>query len=462
MKPTVLLVNSPGWFTETGESRTFEIETPPLGLLYMAATVRAAGFDVRIVDVGAERISYAGVRAIIGATRPWAVGIAAMTLQLQGALDVAKLVREHDRRVPIFLGGPHISSDEGFVSRHASLFDHGITGEAETTFPESLLTLRDGGVVPQLQKGRAPEDPNEIPFPDRTLIDQRRYLRPYSYLVTRKCPFTCSFCSLPAATGKPRFRTVDNLMAEIRADLPRSKGYFSFSDDTFTLNKKFVREFCQRVVDERLKLRWRCATRVDVLDEDLIVGMKKAGCEYIGFGLEAGNERVRQEVIGKGRFSNERIRDIVLACRKHGVVPNAFFMLGNPSETEADLEETADMIMSLPLGGVAISIPLPLPGSALYDMAHADGIINEDVIDRFARKELGIGATGVYPTYLRDLPKETVLKYMNRIFLRFYLRPGVALGWLKKDLENPRDLKEDIKSMVYLLRRGGSRRRPFV
>lgn len=463
MKKRILLIQAPSFFKD-GVGQTFEVETAPLGLLYLAATTKAASkdFEVNLIDCGPAHVDVEQLRAHIQTSRPFAVGIGAMTLQLQGALDVAKIVREVSPKTPIFLGGPHLSSDEGFVARHSDWFDHGITGEAEDTFPASLLTLADGGSLPQLQKGHAPDDPNEIPFPDRSLISRSRYTRPDSFLVTRRCPFTCNFCSAPAAMGKPRFRTVENLMAEIEGNLPLSKGYFSFSDDTFTLNRKFVHEFCRQVVDRGWKLRWRCATRVDLLDEDLIIAMRKAGCEQIGFGLEAGSERIRQEVIGKGKFSNDRIEEIVALCRKHGVIPNAFFMLGNPGEVEADLDETARMILSLDLGGVAISIPLPLPGSALYDMAAADGVISTEVIDAFARKELGDGVTGVYPTYLRDISKETSIKYMNKIFRSFYLRPGTAWGWFRKDLANPRDFREDLKSVAYLLARGGSRRRPFV
>lgn len=462
MKP-VLLLNPPAFFAD-GAPRVFEREAPPLGLLYLASYVHAhsARFDVRVVDVGPENLGVRDLRTLLQATRPFAVGISAMTLQLQGARDLAMLVRESCPATPVFMGGAHASADPQFVDRHADAFDHAITGEAETVFLESLRRLDEGRDLPRIQQGQAVPTLDDLPFPNRGLVRRERYLRPEYFILARGCPYQCYFCSSPATSGKVRHRSVENLLEEMVPYLAQCRGQLSFADDSFTLDRSRVLDLCREIARRSLSLRWRCVTRIDLLDEELVRAMRGAGCEIIGFGIESGSERVRRQVLTKGGFSNARVHETVGLCRKHGIRVNAFFMIGNPGETPEEIDETEDMIFRLGLDGVAISVPIPFPGSPLYDMAERDGIIDRAAIDRFARKEMGEGCTGVYPLYIRDLERDYVLGRMKRMFWRFYLRPGVAWGILRRDLAHAGQLREDLRSLWHLLTRGGSRRRPFV
>lgn len=375
---------------------------------------------------------------------------------------MARAVRAQRDQARIFLGGAHLSADPGFLERHSANFDHGITGEAEITLLESLLRLDRSQEVPRLQRGLAPSELDDLPFPDRGMVRRARYIRPGSFILSRGCPYECFFCSSPAIAEKVRYRSAGNLLDEIQPLLKAARGRVAFADDTFTLNRRLVMELCQEIRRRGMRFRWSCVTRIDRLDEPLLRAMREAGCDTVGFGVESGSARVRREVIQKGDFTNEDISRVVALCRREGLRVNAFFLIGSPSETVQELDATEDMIFRLGLDGVAISLPIPFPGSPLYALAERDGVIDTARIDAFAAGELGTGVTGVYPLYTPGLDREYLIRRMKRIFRRFYLRPGIMLGFLRRDLRHPRDLAEDLGSVLYLLQTGGSRKRPFV
>ncbi len=458
---TVLLVNPPVWFAG-GVPRTLDTEYPPLGLLYIAAWLeRHTDLVPRVVDVAPEGLTLRDLAAVIRRERPVAVGIAAMTLQLQGAVEVASLVRREAPGRPILLGGNHVSGDPAFVERHAELFDHGITGEGERTFTDSLLALAAGRTVPALQAGVPVNPLDGLPFPDRSLVDRRRYQRPEYLMTSRGCPFRCDFCSTPALRGPARRRSVADVLEEMASLVRVSRGRLAFQDDNFTADRPFVTELCDGIAERGWRLRWICSTRIDLMDEDLVRRMKRAGCEAIHFGIESGSERLRAEAMHKRGYDNARIRETIRTCRQHGVRPNGFFIFGSPSETLEELEASRDLILRSDLSAVAISLPLPFPGSGLFERAKREGVIDEACIDRFAQKELGAGVTGVYPLYLAGLDHPTLIRAMRRTYRQFYLRPRVVLDLLARDVASPEAWLQDLRSALHLLRRGTSCRKPF-
>lgn len=460
----ILLINPPIYYLE-GEPYTLDGENPPLGLLYIASYIKkhSSNYHVKVVDVEPNKITKTKLKQLIESFKPWVVGIAAMTLQLQGAVEIAKLIKEEiDPRIITFMGGNHISGDPEFIERNPHWFDYAITGEGEKTFFESLEKLSAGETIPRIQQGEIITQMDTLPFPDRNQINPSHYTRPYYYVVSRGCPFSCSFCSSPAVSKQARYRSADSVIKEIKESLDKSRGFISFQDDTFTANQEFVYDFCRQVKEEGLNLKWNCSTRIDLVDDKLIKTMKDAGCSDINFGIESGSERVRRETMGKGRFSNEQILESINLCASYDIRANGFFILGNPTETPEEMRQTKDLILASKLAGIALSMLTPFPGSPLYERAKENGVINEAVIDSFAKKESGTGCAGVYPLYSEHLEKGIVQKAMKDIFMKFYLRPSAAFTILKRDLSYPKIFMEDLKSAFYLLFKGGSRRRPFV
>lgn len=459
----ILLIVPPLFFIDDNPI-VYELESPSLGPQYLASYImeNCPHFNVKVINMGPENITLTKLKDLLTSLKPFVVGISSLTINLQGFLETAKTVRQVLPNAKIFAGGSHISADPEFINRHSSYFDHAVTGEGEITFAKSLMKLERGEDVPRIQQGETVMDLDSLPFPRRNEVPRKYYIRPDNYQISRGCPYKCYFCSSPAINKKVRYRSVDSILNEVKLDYDFTKGYIIFCDDTFTMNRNLVLELCNRIINEKIKLDWRCVTRIDLIDEEIAYAMKKAGCHTIGFGIEAGSERVRRDIINKGSFSNDTIKSVIKLCRSAGFNVNAFAVLGNPTETQEEIQETIDMMLSIGLSGIAMSLPIPFPGSPLYDMAEADGVINTDIIDCFARGSLGEGVTGVYPLYLNGFDRQELNLKMKNTFMKFYLRPSVVKNFIVKNMKYPKEIMQDIKSAYYLLIKGGSRKRPFV
>ncbi len=460
----VLIINPPLFFAE-GQSQSLDVSMPPLGILYLASYINKYAQDIKaeILDVGAEKLNLNDFTEKLKTIKPDIIGISSMTPQLQGTLEIAKVIKRIFPDKPVFLGGPHISADKEFVNRHNNLFDYAIVGEAEKTFLETLKKLFNGEVVPRIQESEIILDLDEIPVPDMSLIDRKNYKKTASMLFSRGCPFKCYYCSRPAISNKVRYRSIKNMLAEIKERYLDCEGCINFQDDTFTMNRQKVVDFCEAVLAEKLNLKWECNTRIDLVDEDLLKKMKLAGCTQINFGIESGNERVRREIIHKGDFDNKRIREVFGWCKKHKIKIAAYFMIGHPTETKEELQETKKMILGYGIDVLGLSIPLPFPGSALYDIAKREKQIDEKLIDDFAEKKLGEGYSGVYPTYKSDkLSTEYVLREMKYINRKFYINFKTFIDRFWQDISSFKKLKSDALELISLIIKGASTRKPYI
>jgi radical SAM superfamily enzyme YgiQ (UPF0313 family) len=462
----VLLINPPLYYSN-GEPKSLDVSVPPLGLLYLASYIndRSAEFEAEIIDVSVESYTLDELIAVIKKKKPFVVGLSCMTPQLQGLMELARALKKRMRgkgKPKVFLGGPHISADRGFIKRHTDLFDYAITGEAEVTFLASLNKLAKGRRVPKLQESSVPMDLNALPAPDRLLIKRDRYKQDESMMFGRGCPFRCYYCSRPSISKMVRYRSIENIIDEIKDCYKDCAGHIHFQDDTFTMKRDVVMEFCKAVKKEGLKLYWDCNTRIDLVDARLLKAMSEAGCVQINFGIESGNERVRKEIIHKGRFTNKRIMKVFDLCRKYNIRLACYFMIGHPTETEEELLETKDMILHSNIDILGLSIPTPFPGSDLYDIAKKEGIVDESVVDQFANKELGEGYAGVYPVYQSpSLSLEFVYREYKDINRKFYLNFKTFWKKIKEDLTSFDKLRNDAKDMVSLVIQGVSSRRPY-
>jgi len=461
----ILLFYPPLYFS-SGLPYSIDTSVPPLGLLYLASYINkySKKINAKVIDIASEKISLEHIISMIKKENPFAVGISSMTPQLQGAVELAKTIRVgFGKKIKIFLGGPHISADPDFVRRHDGVFDYGITGEAEITFFESLEKLIAGKKIPKIQAGKIVINLDEIPFLDRSLIKRNRYSQHESMMYSRGCPYHCYYCSRPSISKLIRYRSAKNMVDGIKLAYKDCQGVIDFQDDTFTLDKNKVLEFCQEVKKSNLKLNWRCQSRIDLVDDEVLRTMAEAGCSLIHFGIESGNEHIRQEIVKKGSFSNKKIFEVFKLCKKHKIKIAAYFMIGHPGETWKELEETKKLIFRLKPDILGLSIPTPFPGSQLYEIAVKNGIISEKTIDAFANKELGEGYSGVYPVFVpQDVTKEELYAFMKNINRKFYLNFHTFLVHLKEDITSLERLKKDFSDLLSLIMKGVSARKPYI
>lgn len=464
MKARIILFNPPLYFS-SGQPQALDVTVPPLGLLYLSAFINKYYSDLQaeVTDIAAERFGLKDIGLLLKREKPFVIGVTSMTPQLQGAVELATFVRKNFPKIKIFLGGPHISADSDFLNRFARLFDYGITGEAEKTFANSLVMVLKRRKIPKVQMGEPILDLNTIPFPDKKLIKREHYSDYESMMFGRGCPFNCYYCSRPSISRRVRYRSADNLIKEIKEVYPYCQGKIDFQDDTFTLNRERILEFCLLVIEKKLKLSWRCNTRIDLVDRELLIKMRDAGCKLIHFGIEAGNEKIRKEVVKKGNFTNQQIYQTVKLCHRVGIKFAGYFIIGHPGEGEKELMQTKKMVLSSGIDLMGLSIPTPFPGSRLYEIAEERGIVNKEIIDRFARKELGEGYAGNYPVLISEkLKAEYVYGLMKEVNRHFYISWQFFWRRLKEDFTSFSKLKQDFFDLLSLILKGVSTRKPYI
>jgi anaerobic magnesium-protoporphyrin IX monomethyl ester cyclase len=209
-----------------------------------------------------------------------------------------------------------------------------------------------------------------FPLPDRGDFDHRAYQRewaptgrrPTTLLSTLGCPYGCEFCSRPVFGREVRTRPLDAVFAEI-GDIVRL-GYDSLwiADDTFTLHRDHLEEFCRRV--SPLGLSWSCLSRANGIEPATARLMRESGCRRVYLGLESGSQATldlmrKQTTVEQGaRAAN--------VYREAGIEVAAFFIVGYPGETAVDIEETFAFALGLPLAEISFNVPMPLPGSSLW------------------------------------------------------------------------------------------------
>ena len=455
----ILLIYPPIYYDSDKNPKCLDVEHPPLGILYLAAVFLKKGIKADVVDVGAENLDIPALMARIGEKKPKIVGLSSMTANIRGAVQTAEAIRKNFPEIKIGLGGPHVSADPDFVNRFSRLFDFCVTGEAEVTLPEIADKILKGEPFLKINHGKIVDDLDLIPEPARELTDHLPYKKGAMIFSSRGCPYQCAFCSRPSISKKIRYRSPVLIVDEMeKIHKKTGEDYFLFEDDTLTLNREHIMGICQEIISRGLKFTWTAITRADRVDEEIIKTMKKAGCEEVTFGVESGSERIRNEIIGKN-LKTETIKTAFDLCRKYRILTNAFLMIGFPTETKEDIIETINFYKGNYVNIIGVHITLPLPGSKIFELALKEGQISFEIIDRYARGELGEGFHENWPHYV---PKGFTFKqledYRKKAYHKFYFRPTYILRRFKQDFSSWENIKFDVKTAVSLLIRGNTSR----
>ena len=456
---SVILIYPPVFYNK-GQPVVLDVSYPPLGILYLASVLEQNNISVKIIDVGAEKQTLKDTLKIIKKEKPLVVGISAMTPLLQGTVTLAKNIKKNNPKIKIALGGPHVSADPKFINR-IKYFDFGITGEGEYSFLETYKKIVKHQKIDKIIVGKTPLDLNKIPWPARHLIDLKLYHTTASIMATRGCPYNCYYCSRPCVSNIVRYRNPADLIEEIDSLYDQCRGDYLFQDDSLTINRQFMVDFCHQLIKRKRPYRWAGYTRVDLVDEKLLKLMHQAGCYSLTFGIESGDEKIRNEIVLK-RFSNQKIIDTIKLCSKNHIEGNGFFIFGHPTETPTNLKQTMSFILKNDFKIIGVSIATPFPGSLLWQYALKEGIVNSNFIDNFSLGKLGAGYSGVYPIYIpKTLNKDWVYLQRKKIFRRFYLRPKYIFYRIISDITSFDKIKTDIIDGFSVLIRGSSSRAPY-
>lgn len=431
----------------------------PIGLASIGAVLQKGGFDVSIIDLNVETsITLCALAHRIKGDKVDVVGIGAMTSSITSARSIARAVKEHTE-VPIVVGGPHASAVKEETLRRMQEFDYLIFGEGEYTMLELCRSLVSGqgklseirGLGYRVNGACVFTDPrpligdlNSLPFPAFDLCNYHKYsvplyLRtkyPSAHLITsRGCPHRCTFCSAHTVAGY-RFRphSATRIIEQIEK-LIHDYGtrFFLIYDDTFTISRKRVVDFCELILRKNIKIEWFCMARVDTIDSELIELMVKSGLKAINFGVESGDQNVLKRI--KKGITIEQVRNAFKIVRHYrGLRIFSSFMIGLPGETIQAMRKTIAFAVELDPDMAFFFIFTPYPGTSIYKQGKG---IDFDVSADWE------GFSHVFkdsPLALKnkDFSEDQLKALLVEANRRFYLRPK----FIFKSLRNIRSFRE--------------------
>ena len=432
---------------------------PPLGLLNLAASLRASAHRSVILDfvlalrdgsLQAGTVLYDDCASRIAAEAPDLVAFSAQCTTYPPTIAIARRVRERLPAARVVIGGHNASFVDTATLERYPWVDAVVRGEGEVTFGELADAWAEGGDAAQVagvtwrsDAGiiRNPEreliaDLDILPLPDYSLLPPLASYRDACGLprsiaileVGRGCPHRCIYCS-EASFWRRRTRTfsIDRLAREMRL-LRDDHGAecFLLAYDQFTANRRFVENFCRRLLDEGLhSTPWYCISRLDTVDAPLLQLMRQAGCESMCYGIDSGSPRTLAFI--RKQIDPEILLERVRSTTAQGMVPTLSFVIGFPEETVEDIEATLDLALKCAASGninPLLQMPTVLPGTELHHR-YADRLVRS--VDTYFA--LGIE----FADGARLAADETEINADQALYSSFYNLPCRALELTELD-----------------------------
>ncbi len=331
----------------------------PLGVCYVYSTLSRQDFRVRLLDLTEcktwKEIIPQLETTIKGNDIVGFTGTSAHSFFLK---KVANIVKKIEPSAKTILGGPAAIAEKDMTQ----YFDLVFSGHIENVNPDDLIKRTGLFLAPPL-----PDNIDLIPKPNRKILLYRGGNK-LPIITSRFCPFNCTFCfnSLRDKREALKRHSIKRVIEEIEDCLNLGVNNISFQDDTFIISKGWVIDLCKEIYKNSYQLTFDCRARVDMIDKEILIFLRKAGCNSISYGIESGSQKMLN-IMNKG--TTPELNSFVLKLTKEiGIKTKAYFLLGVPGESVETiyesmkwLEENARYIDKLYL-----YMWIPYPGSKLY------------------------------------------------------------------------------------------------
>lgn len=449
----VILINPPA--LKNIEPHYDRPRFPRTALAFLGGYIRehfSQQIEVKLVDCKFDRLTNKDAIRVVNDFKPDVIGFTAMTNEI---IPAAKLCQEVKKEYSFtsVIGGVHYTAIAEETLREFPCFDYGIAGEGEEPFLELLECLYHNRPihipgVARIEGSKLVGSVQTQRLQDQNSVDPAwdlfRPAKEYIIQSARGCPFACEFCMNPGGRIV-RYRTTETTIKEIEK-LIETMGpeVINFGDEIFTVNQKRAEEICDELIAHglNLKMKWKCQTHVNTLNERLIQKMKKSGCYLMGLGIETGDADLIRRM-GKG-ISIEKVKKVIAMIQKHKLDYSTFFILGQAFETKQTAKNTVDFAVELNPMEPVFGLMVPYPGTKVWEMANKNqggfrilsrnwNTYNKQIGDSLELE----GITRKQLERIQFLAYIKVFLYNFRFsdFFRFCLRywkPGIGL--LKKQL----------------------------
>ncbi|MFA4848364.1 MAG: radical SAM protein [Methanoregula sp.] len=443
-----------------------------LGVGYLVSYLRQKKVECNIEYIDNISDPNLGFSKIIK-SNPSIVAISSTSRDFYHLYDLSTLIKDYNENIIILLGGAHITACPNTLPPSVDL---GFIGESELSFYEVIRLIADkkfnvheisnikGLVFHRKNNELILTEPNELimdidqlPAPARDIYPGNNLCqKEVAQLITsRGCPYHCSYCQATRLHRKYRFHSAEYLLNEIKQlYLKYRKTLFQINDDLFIVNRKRLQRLIDLLEQEKLlgKIQFVANGRANLIDDDLIVLLKRLNVIHIGMGLESMSQKMLPLL--KDGVTVEDNKNAVELLHKNGIGIGAYFIIGSPSETIEDIEETYQYLRvnRNKFQAVVVSISTPLPMTPLWDVCVEENKINPDYCV-FNYDEVQMASHECDKNiYVGDIPYADFVK-IYQIFFELSQNPNASVpqslkilpDQIKKNFITPFDAIEQVR-----------------
>lgn len=409
-------------------------------------------FEIKVIDALAEKISSSDCLKEISKIKPYAI------IFLSGAVswkEDKKFLSKINKDIKLIgTGDLFLFNTEEFLRENSFLdvlildftsFDIISFLKEEDKRFNSLVYRKGNKIVSN--KNAKKEKYFSLPLPRLDLFPLEKYrcpvvkLFPFATVIASlNCPFHCRFCTYGNLNFK--IRDFKNLIEELKYLNSFGIKEIRFKDNTFGVNKNYLLDLCNKMIDNNFNFSWSCSSRVDLLDNNLLELMKKAGCHTIQFGVESGSQKIL-DLYNKG-IKLEQIKETFRLCKKNGIRTMGHFIIGLPGEDKNTILKTINFSKELDCDFAAFNIASPRIGSDLRREAKEKKWLKS--VD-FSKSDSSL-AFPVIET--EKLSRQELWKLRNKAIRSFYFRPSYIFKKLIR-LSSFKEFKTLVKQSFLLL-----------
>lgn len=416
----------------------------PIWLSYATALLEETN-EVRLVDAPAWNWDQFRVLSDIEGFKPELIVIDSSFPSLNNDIHIAECIKKENPKAVVALVGPPASQYSESILKSDGI-DTVARWEYDFTLKDLVDTLENGGNLSSVdgisyrvageiyhnpnRELSTSEDLDRIPFVSKVY---KKHLHINDYFLGqslfpevqiftgRGCPNQCTFCAWPQTLSgrKYRMRSIPSVLDElawIEANLEVNEVFFE--DDTFTINKARVLEFCREYQERNLSVPWACNARANTLDLETMMAMRKANCRLLIAGFESGSDTILRQI--KKGITTDQIRHFAKNARKAGLLVHGDFIIGLPGETKETVKQTWDLIQEVKPEILQVAVASPFPGTEFYEWCKVNGFLLTDDPNEYLDDSGHQKAIISYPA----LSNEEMVQKANQILREYYLSPG--------------------------------------